>query len=227
MRSYSAEKYKELVADIEDETLQRFMSDEQKFVAGIEDAKSRTFIDLGAGYGRVEPFLSRIAKNVIGIEINPDMYPGLERTAVGLENVATIKGDFSMLHDLLPSKLERPVFLLLQNTLGTLEATTPTQVLRAVANEARKNNGDLVMGLFRQPGLKRWGLDMYAKIINMVGRVDKDKTDLEAGYFITDKGYISKWWTDNDMSKFRAAGQVVKEFDNKDYAFLQITFTEA
>jgi SAM-dependent methyltransferase len=227
MRSYSAEKYKELVADIEDETLQRFMSDEQKFVAGIEDAKSRTFIDLGAGYGRVEPFLSRIAKNVIAIEINPNMYSGLERTVAGLENVDTIRGDFSKLSDILHPELEHPVFLLLQNTLGTLEDTTLTRVLEVVANEARKSGGDLVMSLFRQPGLRRWGLDMYAKITNMVGKVDMDKTNLEMGYFVTDKGYISKWWTDKEMSEFRAAGQVVREFDNKNYAFLEITFSRA
>src|SRR5579862_3478676 len=110
MRSYSAEKYKDLVEDIQDETLQRFMTDEQNFISGVSDPHNRTFVDLGAGYGRVVPFLSSIGRDVVAIEINPEMYRGLEQRAADLPNVTAVSGDFLHLGDILPDEIKKPVF---------------------------------------------------------------------------------------------------------------------
>jgi len=224
MRNYTAESYKELVADIDDETLQRFMSDEQVFIAGVESAKGRTFIDLGAGYGRVIPFLSSIARDVIAIEINPEMHRGLEQNASELPNVRAIQGDFLKLGEILPNDIERPVFLILQNSLGTIEGGDGHQVIDVVVNEAAKRNGDLILALLRQPALRSWGLGMYGKLQPMVGNVDKEKSDFNRGIMVTDTGYTSKWWTDQDITNFKKLGKVVRESTADEYELLQLEF---
>jgi SAM-dependent methyltransferase len=224
MRNYTAESYKELVADIDDEILQRFMSAEHEFIRGVEDSEKRTFVDLGAGYGRVVPFLSFISRDVVAIEINPEMFRGLEETASKLPNVTAIKGDFLLIDRLLPQDLARPVFLILQNSLGTIEGGDGTQLVDIVAREAAKRNGSLVLALLRQPALRDWGVSMYGKLEPMVGKVDMDKSDFEEGLMVTDTGYTSKWWTDEDIEGFKALGRVVREESTDEYELLQLDF---
>src|SRR3989344_6224151 len=222
MRNYTAENYKELVTDIDDEILQRFMREEQEFIAGVENAKTRTFVDLGAGYGRVVPFLSSIAHDVVAIEINPEMYTGLQQTATGLPNVKAIQGDFLKLDEILPSDISRPVFLILQNSLGTIEGGDGFQVVDLVAQEAARSNGSLILALLRAPALRAWGVSMYGKLQPMVGNVDMTKSAFDKGLMITDTGYTSKWWTDEEINEFRALGTVVREQSTDEFILLEI-----
>jgi len=53
MRKYNAEQYIELVENIDDEILQSHMKAEIEFISKVKDSKNKTFIDLGAGHGRI------------------------------------------------------------------------------------------------------------------------------------------------------------------------------
>ena len=202
------------------------MKDEQKFISEVTNAKSRTFIDMGAGNGRVESFLSKISKNVIAIEINREMYAGLKARSADLKDVTAIEGDFFDLAGLLPSGTSRPVFLFLQNTLGTIEGGTAKQALAVAIDEAKQKNGGVILSVFRQFALKSWGLNMYGKITDMLGRQSPDKTVVEKGVFVTDTGYTSKWWTDEDIAGFRTLGKVVREQSTDEYTFLELAFDQ-
>lgn len=223
MRNYTANKYKDLVEDIDDEYLQRFMADEKKFLAGISEMGKRTTVDLGAGYGRVVPYLSGISHNVVAIEINPDMFPELNRRSTEVQNVLAIEGDFLELESILPAELNDPVFLILQNSLGTIEGGDDyNDTLKAVVDVACKTSGEIILSLLHQSELATWGVSMYGKLKDMVGAVDKAKSDFHKGILVTDTGYTSKWWTDEDIDKFRDLGKVVREEKTDKYTFIQL-----
>ena len=65
MRKYTAEKYINLVENTDDDILQSYMKAEIDVLSKVKDSKKKTFIDLGAGYGRVLRELAKIARNVI------------------------------------------------------------------------------------------------------------------------------------------------------------------
>src|SRR6185295_2248453 len=95
---------------------------------------------------------------------NPEMYKGLEQTAGDLANVKAIRADFLKLGDNLPEDITRPMFLILQNSLGTIEGGDSDQIISAVAEEAAKRQGELLLALLRQPALGTWGIVMYEKL---------------------------------------------------------------
>lgn len=225
MRDYTTKLYKELVEEIDDEILQRFMEDEKSFIAGITNIKYHTVVDLGAGYGRVVPYLSGISKDVIAIEINPDMHSELNNRASSSSNVTAIQGNFLKLTDILPKSVTEPIFLILQNSLGTIEGGDYKDTLASVIKAAQLHNGQLVLSLLKQPSLASWGVNMYAKIKEMVGEVDMSKSNFDKGIFVSTTGYTSKWWTDEEIAQFRKLGAVVREQQAPAYQFLQIKLT--
>ncbi len=225
MRNFTADGYKQRVAD-DDATMQRFMRDEEYYVESVPDGESKTFVDLGAGYGRTVPLLARVARDAIAVEVNPDMYEGLEEEAAKHSNVTAVQGDFLRLPDILPPELRNPVFLILRNSLGTIEGGDPQGALDVVTGEARERQGELVLGLFRQQALPGWGLDMYGAQESRIGRVDLERTDFENGLFVTDTGYTSKWWTDEDLDRMRGLGHVFRGAMTEEYALLHLTFPE-
>ena len=200
------------------------MTDERRFISAIPEAGSKTFVDLGAGHGRAAGFLSDLAGDVIAIEINPDMHAELERTAVQLPNVTAVNGDILSLPEHLPEGLEQPVFLVLQNGLGTIEGGDHNDVLKVVTSEAGLRRGQLVLSVLRQPVLSGWGVDFYEKISKMTGKVDASKTNFETGHMITVTGYESKWWTDAEIANFRTLGRLSREHTEPEYSLLQLDF---
>lgn len=227
MRNFTADTYRQWVAN-DGPTLQRFMRDEEYYIGSVQDSESRTFVDLGAGYGRVLPLLSRVARDAIAVEVNPNMYEGLEKEAAKYSNITAVQGDFLRLPEILPPELRSPVFLSLQNSLGTIEGGNPHDALDVVVQEARRRQGELILGLFRQQALRDWGLSMYGVMERtvMIGHVDLDKTDFENGLFVTDEGYTSKWWTDEDLDRIRGLGHVFRGAMTNEYALLHLTFPE-
>jgi len=154
MRKYTAEKYIELVENIDDDILQSHMKAEIKVISKVKDSKNKTFIDLGAGHGRVLPDLAKIARNVISIEINPDMLEELKKRTEMHKNATLIKGDIQELSKLLEkADIKNPVLLLLQNTLGTIEGDYK-KVLSEIKIVAQKYRGEIIISLFRQESLK-------------------------------------------------------------------------
>lgn len=224
MRPYTTQDYIRLVESISDEGLQEYMQAEKDFVANIPDASRRTLVDLGAGYGRVLDVMARSARNAIGVELNPDMLAELQRRAAQYPNVSAVGGYMQELPELLDREdVVSPVLLSLQNTLGTIEGDYEG-VLNAMRSVAKEHGGAVVLSLFRQGGLRDWGVSMYEKISDMVGTPDLERIDFDAGLFVTTTGYTSTWWRDSDIEDLIDffGGNVAREVWESGYALLQL-----
>jgi SAM-dependent methyltransferase len=221
-RAYTAEAYAALVENTSDSLLAAYMSKEASYMAEIPAIGDRTVIDLGAGHGRLVDNLSQAARNVVAIEINPNMYAELDRRAAKHPNAAAVQGDVLKLPELLANQdVEKPVFVVAQNSLGTLEGNSRA-FLQTLAATARQHNGEIVLSLFRQPALPKWGLGMYERLDTMVGDFDPDESDLEKGYFVSKTGYRSKWWTDAEIEELKSLGEVVDEVREDEFCILRL-----
>lgn len=195
---------------MDDAGFQSYMQKELEFIARIPDSRSRTFIDLGAGYGRLEDSLSKLAREVVAIELIDDMYQELDKRAERLPNVIATQADITNLEQSLKGFiLNEPVFLVLQNTLGVIDGDIQN-FLRQLKTYAKANNGEIVLSLFRQEDFENWGSGVYEKAEKMVGKVDFNKSDIKRGLITTNTGYTSKWWTQEDVDKLN------QDFEVKD-----------
>jgi SAM-dependent methyltransferase len=194
MRKFTPGKYRRLLELTNDQILRAHMAAELEIINSIEHPQEKTFIDLGAGYGRLTGHLAGIAKKVISVEINPAMLRQLRKVSQGVQNASVIKGDFTRLSSiLLPEGIEKLVFLLMQNTLGTLEGANAEGVFLELNRIAKPTNGEIVISLFRQEALHDWGMQFYQGIQEMSGAPDLEKTDFLSGLFVSETGYTSKW----------------------------------
>ncbi len=96
--------------------------------------------------------------------------------------------------------------------------------LKITVDEAKKRNGELILSFFRQPALGNWGLNMYEIIENMVGEIDTEKTDSDKGLFVSKTGYVSKWWTDEEIEEFKKLGKVEDEIVEPEFHILRLSF---
>jgi len=228
MRKYTARKYIKLVENIDDSILQSQMKAEIEVISKIKDSKNKTFIDLGAGYGRILSDLVKIARNVISIEINPDMLEELKERTKIYKNVTVIEGDIQQLSSLLEKvAVKNPVLLLTQNTLGTIEGNYK-KVLSEMKAVAQKYKGEIVISLFRQESLKDWGIKMYSKIQEMVGEPDLQKTDFKKGIFISKTGYEAKWWNSTEIEEIKNyfGGETVNEVLTPYFSIIHISLNK-
>jgi len=225
MRKYTAEQYIKLVENIDDSILQSHMKAEIEVISQVKDSKTKTFIDLGAGHGRILPDLVRIVRNVISIELNPDMLVELKRRTEIYNNASVVEGNMQELSKLLAkSDVQNPVLLIIQNTLGTIEGDYK-KVLSEMKAVAQKYKGEIIISLFRQETLKEWGIKLYTKIKDMVGEPDLEKTDLEKGLFVSKTGYASKWWTSAEIKEIKDffGGKIMKEVLTPNFAIIHIS----
>src|SRR3989344_3895056 len=102
---WEAGKYARLLENTRNSYLKDHQEIEREYILGIKRASSKTFIDVGAGYGRLLPTIAKIAGSVIAIEINKDMLVELRRRAAELSNAEVIEGDANRLSELL-AKME-------------------------------------------------------------------------------------------------------------------------
>lgn len=226
MRKYTAEQYIKLVENIDDDILQSHMKAEIDVISKVKDSKNKTFIDLGAGYGRILPDLAKISRNVISIDINSEMLRELKKRTEIYENASVIEGDIQELSKLLEkADVQNPVLLLIQNTLGTIEGNYK-KVLSEMRIVAKKYKGEVIISLFRQESLKNWGIRMYSKIQEMVGEPDLLKTDFNKGIFISKTGYEAKWWNSTEIENLKDyfGGEVVNEVLTPHFAIIHISF---
>ena len=224
MRKYTAEQYIKLVENIDDDILQSHMKAEIDVISKVKDSKNKTFIDLGAGYGRILPDLAKISRNVISIDINPEMLRELKKRTEFYGNASVIEGDIQELSKLLEkADVQNPVLLLIQNTLGTIEGNYK-KVLSEMRIVAKKYKGEVIISLFRQESLKDWGIRMYSKIQEMVGEPDLLKTDFKKGIFISKTGYEAKWWNLTEIEELKDyfRGEVVNEVLTPHFAIIHI-----
>lgn len=223
---YTTEQYIRLVENIPNDELQAYMRLEQDFLGHADTSSARTFIELGAGYGRALPALAEVARNTICIEINGDLLGELRSRGEQYEGVEVIDGDIQELPDLLQgADVVNPILAILQNTLGTIEGdhTRVLEAMKRVAGAAPR--GDVVLSLFRQRALAGWGIGMYEEISEMVGEPDLSKTDFQNGTFASTTGYVSKWWTDAEIDGIKAffEGELVREVVEPEFAIFQVT----
>ncbi len=228
MRKYTAEKYLKLVEGMDDPIFQDYMQAELGVILKIENADSKSFIDLGAGYGRLLPHLAKIARNVISIEINPEMLGELRKRTERHKNAVAIEGDIQRLSKILEGcDMQKPVLILTQNTLGTIEGDYK-KVLSEMRTVAKKHRGEIIIVFQRQESLREWGIEMYSKIKEMVGEPDLEKTDFEKGIFVSKTGYTSKWWSSTEIKKIKEyfGGKIINEKLTRYFAVIHISLSD-
>ena len=226
MKQFIPDKYEDLFENWDDPVMFDHAKDEEIVISQIYSSKEKTFIDLGAGYGRVLPILAKAAKNVISIEIDNDMFFELEKRAKKYNNVKVIHGDITKLHHLIVREnVKNPVLLILQNTLGTIEGDW-NKVLSEMKNVAKKYHGEIILSLYRQQALEKWGLMTYWHGVEMNGEPNLKKTDFVNGQFESKTGYISKWWTDREINNIKKCfnGKVLNEKKAFEYTIIHIKY---
>lgn len=225
---YTTEKYISAVEQTKDRDLQYYMEIEKEAITGgVNDAPSKTFVDIGAGYGRVLPAISAIARNVVAIELNEDMFRELKARANAQGNSTAIFGDALDLGAILSScDVRRPVLLLLQNTLAVFN--NQSRLLAEMSRFAREKKGEIIISLFKQEALERTGVPMYATLQGMVGEPDFEKINYKEGIFASKTGYVSKWWKPEEREEIVRAlgGSVVKTYEGYNFWILHVSFAD-
>ena len=180
---WNSDKYIKFVEQTRNPILRDFMNTELNVIDKIRNTKEKTFIDVGAGYGRVTAHLSKIGKKVIAVEMDKDLLPELKQRAKQYINVSVVEGDAKNLSNLLRNfNIEKPVLVCLQNTLGT-PVGSPFKILSEMVKIAKDYKGELIISLFTQEGLRDYGIPMYSEISQLTGEPDLEKTDLGKGFF--------------------------------------------
>jgi ubiquinone/menaquinone biosynthesis C-methylase UbiE len=223
---WKTEKYIKLVEKTSNLFLQEYMRVELEYITNkIENSKDKTFIDVGAGYGRVIPELSIIAKNVLAVELDKQMLAELKKRAPQYQNVSVVECDAQELSNNLKNfNIDKPVVLCLQNSLGTPYGD-PYKIISEMVNIAQ-NNGELIISLFTQEGLKDCGISIYSSVSELTGEPDLEKTDFINGNFVSKTGYRSHWWRLEEREKIlkMLGGSLVAEVKGNCFYILHIKY---
>ena len=209
--NWTPQKYINLVEHTTNPMLAEYQREELVYLTTrIEQSGNKIFVDVGAGYGRVLPELSRVGKRVIAVDIDEELLGELRRRAQGLPNVHVVQGDANQLRELLKDQdLEKPVIICLQNSLGTWKGD-PRKVLEEMKRIAQERGGEIVLSLFCQEGLRDQGVPMYRELVELVGEPDLKRTDFDKGIFRSKFGYQSRWWTKEQRQKIVESLEGVK-----------------
>lgn len=224
---WKTDKYFELVENTNNVFLRDYIDIELNYLTHkIDNPNSKTFIDIGAGYGRVVPVLSKIAKKIIAVEIDEQMLNSLYEKSEAYKNCSIIKGDAQKLSDSLKEvNVGTPVIMCLQNSLGTPYGD-PYKIISEMVKVAEKNKGELIISLFTQESLKDCGISIYSSIEGLVGEIDLEKTDFTKGDFVSKTGYKSHWWTplERDEIVKMVGGKVISEVNGKCFYILHVKY---
>lgn len=224
--NWTTQNYIRYVENATNPTLKEFQKVELQYMLSISSPATKTFIDLGAGYGRILPHITPRVKNLIALEINDDTITELKRRSKLYKNVTAIHGDGNNLYNLLKGlPVESPLVFSLQNTLGTWEGDYKDG-LKEMVKTAKGYKGEIIISLFIQEGLKNYGIDMYRSISKLVGEPDLKKTDFEKGIFRSKTDYLSKWWTKNEREGIKKilGGKIVKEILYPAFYILHLSY---
>lgn len=221
MRNYRPNLYKRLVEESKNLFLSGYITAEKSFIqncskyCGIEKV-----VDLGAGYGRLLNLCIEIYPEYIGIELNKEMFLGLQETYVDNERTTLINSDITKLSNSLEMNgisKSNSLYLMAQNTLGTIEGDFQKmlQDLSLVLNE---ENTYLVLSVFKRDGLISKGIEMFNSMEEMVGKRVSTEIDIENGLFVSNTGYSAKWWNAEELgSIFEVLNADIKMY--KDFPF--------
>ncbi len=197
---FDALKYEKLLEYSNDIFLQKHMQKEKEFLLNLANINDKTIFDLGAGYGRILKIIKDFP-SIIAIELLPNMFEELNNRYNNFSNIKLLNSDITKINDWYSKvNMTTPVFLIMQNTLGTIMGSTDI-LLESIKNIIHQDKGEIIISLFRQKALSKWGLIFYESIQEMAGKVDFDKSIFEEGIFVSNTGYKSKWFNDNEIKK--------------------------
>jgi len=223
---WSADSYKKYVGETDFPMLHEYEKAEISFIKETEDSKNKTFIDVGAGYGRVLPVLGKIAKNVIAIEIDDCMFKGLEKNLSKIPNLDVIKGDGNKLSELISKyPVSNPVLVCLQNSIGPWEGDYKI-CLEQMRRVAETKHGEVILSAFKQEAFSEFAISMYSSVEKVVGKPLIDQCNQEKGIFVSKTGYVSRWWTKEEREEMKQilGGSVIREISDKPYFIFHIKY---
>jgi SAM-dependent methyltransferase len=198
---WSPQKYIDLVEHTKNPGLREYEKTELKLLLKTPSLKSKTIIDVGAGYGRVLPAIAPFARNVFSVEIDDEMFKELKKRTGKHFNSVAIQSDAKDLSKLLKeADINSPVVISFQNSFGTWQGNV-FDTIDEMKKIAQDKQGKVIISLHRQQALQTYGIEMYQSVEALVGAVDFDKTDCEKGIFRSKTGYVGKWWTDPEVKE--------------------------
>ena len=160
----------------------------------IKSPKNKTFVDIGAGYGRVLPALTKIARSVIGVEINDEMFQELQKRTAKFSNAVAVKGDANKLSNILTGcDLVNPVLVCLQNSIGTWEGDYK-KAIEEMGKVAEEKHGEVIISAWRGELFKDYATKIYSAI-SFVGEPDLERTNFDKGIYVSKSGYKVYWWS--------------------------------
>jgi len=192
---FTPDKYS-LVESINDPQFKAYMLSEVIKIHSSE--KKGTFIDIGAGYGRIIPHIPKRFDTIISIDKNKYMISELKKR---YPTVNTIYGDATNLASIVNIPKDS-LIVILQNTLGTWNGDY-LKLLKNINDCAKTSHSDVIISIFRADALKKWGLSIYSKIENLTGKINQNESNLERGLFVGYNGYSSKWFTDYEIDRIK------------------------
>ncbi len=92
------------------------------------------------------------------------------------------------------------LFLLCQNTLGVVEGDYK-KLLKGLKKLGEKGKSEIIISVFNRKALKKYGVALYEKLKEMVGEIDLDESKLNDGVFTSQTGYVSKWWSNDEIKE--------------------------
>jgi len=201
------------------------MEAERFTIRSVRNPSHKTFVDLGAGYGRIIADLVAIARNVVALENNPGMLEELLVNWGFHPKVTVVPEDITagLSQAVTDSDVRNPVFISAQNSLGTVEGPTEG-LLKQLRTQLHLRQGELILSLFRQESLRTWGLRFYDGISEMAGPVDLQKTDVEKGEFVSQTGYRSTWRNKQQITALveYLGGQTIDEIWAPEFCVLHL-----
>lgn len=193
----------------------------------IKDSGQKTFIDVGAGYGRLVSYLAPVARQVIGVEIDENMAEALSERSEHYQNVKVKTGDANELNTVLKdTEIYDPVIVAAQNSLGTWKGDR-NEALDEMKRLAEGRGGEIVISLLRQEALRDWGISFYATLEELAGKYDPEASNLGNGFYRTDIGYESHWFSKEEIEamKQRLGGKVVDEVVGREFHIFHISYS--
>jgi len=226
--AWNTRKYIDLVENGTDEGLQQYQKAEIDYLTSkVESPQDKTFVDVGAGYGRILPQLSGTAKRVIAVELDENLSESLSKRVKSYPNCEVVIGDANQLSTLLAeSDITKPVLVSVQNCLGPWVGDR-YQAIDEMRKIAEPRRGEVIISLFCRESMKEWGLPMYQSISGLLGEYDPDSSDLEKGIYRTKTGYESYWFSKDEREaiKGRLGGQIAGEIVDPKFHIIHVTYT--
>lgn len=225
--AWNSQKYIDLVENGSDAGLQAYQKAEIDYLTTkVKHREDKTFIDVGAGYGRILPHLSSVAKKVVAVEIDDNLEKTLVQCAKVLPNCEVVKGYANQLSDLVKDlDIPNPVVVSVQNCLGPWIGDRFAAVAE-MRRVAERGKGEVIISLFRREAIKDWGLQMYDSVSGLLGEYDPRASDLENGIYITKTGYESYWFSKEEREeiKNRLRGKLVAEVIDSNFHIIHVSY---